>query len=332
MIFSSWTKNLLTSEYCPPTDFFYPCRCFPSKNHDLTISCCGKAISDTELFRAFTRLNTYLNGSLTSKSFHKLEISQTSVQNLYVNEIKLFKGLTFKKISIIDNELENFDPFIFWSSFKLNRHFVLKGHKKLVNYNRRDPLHTLNRFRRLETLTITETNFDRIAKNSFAKSNQMQLRKLILNKNEITHIESCAFFKLKRLCVLDLSNNKIRKIANHAFAIESSSNTRLFINLHSNNLSNTSLSIGSFLQINRPLFLIISDNLLTHLDEQIFGPLLLGSNNATVVASYNPFVCDCRFEWIVKNRQQLYGKLLGNPLCHDGRSIWNFSIDQLKKC
>jgi len=158
------------------------------------------------------------------------------------------------------------------------------------------------------------------------------MRKVLLKKNEITDIESCAFFKLSRLCVVDLSYNKIQKIATHAFAIESSSNIRLFVNLHSNMLSNNSLSVGSFLGANRPLFLIISDNLLTYLDEGVFGPLLLGSGNGTVVASYNPFVCDCKWKWILLNRHQLHGKLLGNPLCHDGRSIWNYELDQLKPC
>ena len=322
------------SGHCPATDFYHPCQCIsaPSRRYELTISCCGKVIDDLSLMRAFTRLNTYLNGSMSSKLFFKLEITQTSIQNLYFYELNHFRDLKFRRISIVDNELENFDPFVFWSSYRLNRQFTLNGHKTLVNYNRRDPLPILNRFKRLELLSITNTNYDKISKHSFSRSEQSFLKKIILKNNEITHVESCAFFALPNLCVLDLSNNRIRKISDLAFAIKQPSKQRLLINLHSNNISDTSLSQQSFCHANRPLFIILSDNLLTYLDEQIFGPLLLGSDDNTVVISYNPLVCDCRFQWIVSNKHKLRARILGQPLCQDGTSIWNYSLEQLKHC
>ncbi|CAG2163012.1 unnamed protein product [Oppiella nova] len=324
------------SAYCPAPDFFYPCQCIstPSYRYELTISCSGLHIKDMDIYRAFTRLNTYLNGSLSSKTFLKLEIKQTSIQNLYVYEIDLFRGLKFRHISVVDNQIENFDPFIFWTSYRMNRFFTLKGHKTLVNYNRRDPLPILNRFKRLEVLTITDTNYDRISKNAFSKSEQICLKKILFNNNEITHIESCAFFQLQALCVIDLSHNKIRKIQDLSFAIKHPSHQRLLINLHSNNLTDSSLSPLAFHGINRPIFLILSDNLLTHLEENIFAPLLLKPDNSnTVVLSYNPLVCDCRFQWIVRNRHLLQGdKIRGQPLCHDGRSIWSYSLHDLKPC
>ncbi|XP_054163892.1 uncharacterized protein LOC128961659 [Oppia nitens] len=329
------TNITIINAFCPATDFFYPCVCSsqPAKRYDLTISCNGQHINDMDVMRAFTRLNTYLNGSMVSKTFCKLNISQTSVKNLYFYEIKLFKGLKFRSISIVDNPIENFDPYIFWSSYRMNRHFILKGHKSLVNYNRRDPLPILNRFIRLEVLSITDTNYDRIPKNAFSRTEQPFLKQIILNNNEITHIDSCSFFTLHSLCFLDFSRNRIRKISDLAFAIKQPSSQRIVINLHSNNLSDTSLAIRSLHYINRPLFLILSDNLFTYLDDSIFAPLLLNSEYAnTIVVSYNPLICNCRFQWIVQNKHLLRDKILGQPLCQDGRTIWSYTLDELLPC
>ncbi|CAG2122907.1 unnamed protein product, partial [Medioppia subpectinata] len=83
IIITLWSSHV-SGAYCPATDFFYPCQCIsrPSQTYEFTISCCGPHISDMDLLRAFTRLNTYLNGSMSSKTFFKLEIMQTSIQNI----------------------------------------------------------------------------------------------------------------------------------------------------------------------------------------------------------------------------------------------------------
>lgn len=126
----------------------------------------------------------------------------------------------------------------------------------------------------------------------------------------IRQVGSYAFYYLSNLKLIDLSVNNIDKLHKNAFSFRWESTETLKINLAGNNLSDTSFEQSSFVETQRPVRLILGQDLhtnpeLRHLDERVFRPLLSENekNVITLESSQHPsggnrLQCDCQSRWI----------------------------------
>jgi len=123
----------------------------------------------------------------------------------------------------------------------------------------------------------------------------------------------------------------INFISTHAFDIRSNSHQRLTIDLSNNQLTTDSFESGVFLNSKRPLFVNLTNNKLSHLDEFIFEPFLDLTIMNQIDVKDNPMVCDCRMKWLVKNSRN-YQKQVVNAFCTDNRTLWEYSMEEINEC
>ncbi|OTF78880.1 hypothetical protein BLA29_009463, partial [Euroglyphus maynei] len=144
---------------------------------------------------------------------------------------------------------------------------------------------------------------------------QRKLVKISINypnarENSIRQIGSYAFYYLSNLRSIDLSVNSIEKVHKNAFSFRWESTEMLTINLAGNNLTDNNIESGAFVELQRPVKLILGQGEygnpgLRHLEERVFRPLLNENekNIITLSSSEHPsngnrLQCDCQSRWI----------------------------------
>jgi hypothetical protein len=149
----------------------------------------------------------------------------------------------------------------------------------------------------------------------------------------LSKIGKNAFYDLINLEGLDFYYQNISHIQWNSFWFRHSSNKELQLDLSRNKLNSSSFEIGSFTNAKRPLYIDLSFNHITYLDENVFSPFLLGLNFENSINLYkNPLNCsDCRNQWIINDKLKLGTKML-NSGCQDGSSIFKVTIHTFNHC
>lgn len=144
---------------------------------------------------------------------------------------------------------------------------------------------------------------------------QRKLIKIAINHpnsrdHSIKQVGSYAFYYLSNLKSIDLSVNSIDKVHKNAFSFRWESAETLEINLAGNNLTDNSFEVGSFVETQRPIRVVLGKETygnpeLKHLDERVFRPLLTENNNNQITfrssehpTGGNRLQCDCQSRWI----------------------------------
>ncbi|CAH2046820.1 unnamed protein product, partial [Iphiclides podalirius] len=124
------------------------------------------------------------------------------------------------------------------------------------------------------------------------------LQKLDLSRNQITLIESDAFYNMTSLQRLDLSYNQISNIYKEMF--------KGLVNLER---------------------LVLSQNLISTLSSGTFD-YLLGLKQLDITE--NPLICDCELLWVGDWSRNTSVKLVGNPKCRSPENMVNKTVRKLK--
>jgi hypothetical protein len=150
----------------------------------------------------------------------------------------------------------------------------------------------------------------------------LMIKKVNLSHNHLREVGANMFASQ----TIDLSNNEISLIREDAFKVESVLN----LNLENNRLQSNTIQCGfinffSSKSSELSLNLFLNNNNLTHLEHEVFQPLLASPETSINVAG-NPILCDCRVKWILdakrydKNWSILYPRI-ENAICNDGADL-----------
>lgn len=151
----------------------------------------------------------------------------------------------------------------------------------------------------------------------------LMIRKVNLSHNKIKEITSNSFASQ----TVDLSHNEISLIREGSFKAESVLN----LNLEGNKLESNSFQTGFIRSFSKSpyddlsLNLFLNYNHLTHLDYDVFQPLL-SSPHTSISLMNNPITCDCRVKWILdakrydKSWSTLYPRV-DHATCADGSDL-----------
>jgi Leucine-rich repeat (LRR) protein len=166
---------------------------------------------------------------------------------------------------------------------------------------------------------------------SYPIGEQIKLKKLDFSSNLIKSVGNFAFMGLPNLSTLSLYQNRIDFIGEDSFRFATSSTVRLTLTLSYNALNGSSFEVGAFSYFDRPVDLYMEYNYITYLDEAVFRPFL----NQTVLNRLwlhgNPFVADCRMQWLVNDKELFEVKVLG-VTCQYGRNIFRYSPEEFAHC
>jgi len=181
----------------------------------------------------------------------------------------------------------------------------------------------------LEVVYLSNTKIGAIPEKAF-HSVPNKLKELYIIGG-INKIGDYAFSQLNDILVIDLAPNGISHISEHAFDFVGKSDKLLYIKLYNNPLNGTSFDLGAFSRAQRPLRIDFrSDKKLTYLDEKVFAPLL--SKTQTIVEVENiPFVCDCKLQWIIKEKAQFEDKIHFGQ-CSDGTPLFDLKLSHFQNC
>jgi hypothetical protein len=190
----------------------------------------------------------------------------------------------------------------------------------------------------LRRIHLNIETIDKIPENAF-KNEQINLTEIELDywkdgtgHGSIKTIGNNAFFHLKNLQIVSFGYQSIDFIPKNAFDFELASNKTLLIQLHDNNLNDTSFESGVFANTKRPLQIFLTNNKLTYLDEKIFGLYLKNDKNNLIYLDSKEIVCDCRMLWLFKNKAE-FSKRVWNIKCKNyGIYFWNLNLNDFESC
>jgi hypothetical protein len=165
-------------------------------------------------------------------------------------------------------------------------------------------------------ITLGQTKIKFIPDNAFSNINQNKLTHLEINSGMIAKVGDYAFYYLNSLTYLKLEKQQLNHIAQHAFDLEKSSTSTLEVHLNDNLIEDSGIEINAFVGTKRPLLLNLANNVLTHLKEDIFKPILTANANTKVYVTGNQFRCNCLNEWLVIGKAQYITRVL-NAVCSD---------------
>jgi hypothetical protein len=316
--------NFGHSAICPPDEITYPCDCGSSNSIGCTIN------KNYDLFYIFKNIDNYYNNSTILYDFY-------IHGNDYITEVEenVFRRISFQMIRFNScSKLSRFHPNAFSSSYSVTTYLNFEQ-LNLTNVNASEVFDMLSSFTNLEEGYLTDSKLPLIPDGAFAISypigEQTKLKKLDFSYNLIKSVGNFAFMGLQNLTTLRLYKNRIDFIGEDSFRFATSSTERLFLTLSNNALNGSSFEVGAFSYFERPVDLYMEYNYITYLDEAVFRPFL----NQTVLNRLwlhgNPFVADCRMQWLVNDKELFEEKVLG-ATCQDGRNIFRYSPEEFAHC
>lgn len=149
----------------------------------------------------------------------------------------------------------------------------------------------------------------------------LMIKKVNLSHNNLKEIAANTFASQ----TIDLSNNEISLIRENAFKVEHLLN----LNLENNRLQSNTIQSGFIHSFNQPselsVNIFLNHNNLTHLEYDVFHPLLSSPETSIDVAG-NPVLCDCRVKWILdaKRYDRTWSTLfprIENAICDDSSDL-----------
>ena len=338
---SFWANGWVFCAKCPPKDVLEPCWC----RNEVVIICNGT--HDIDLKNVFRNVSEAVKTS-ADKQYNTLIINNTAITEI-VN--KTFFDVTFKRIEIYAKSLRRIhdNAFADYNTDTIEEFHVF-GDSNLGGDEYSDEVFTaLSSLVNLRTVSFEETHLNRIQTRAFKLRTGAQNKLTGLdfgttgggdktNDILIKSVGNYSFYYLKSLQSINLQNHRISRIGIHAFDIWKPSTMRMRISLINNTIDDKSIEIGAFSNAKRPLFIELGNNKLTYIEERIFGPVLRLSNQTTIYFDGNPFVCDCKMNWLRMERE-FYENQIKYIVCLNYKSeagtptnFWDLSEKNFKEC
>ncbi len=330
--------SLLIRTECPPSQLIFPCVCrndtftlvwYSKQTSGLNIYCSGNEKINLEAI--FKDMSLYLEES--DKHFNLFHLNNTAIIMLGDN---IFRDITFNIISIRGAQnLTRIQSNAFSSH---NTQTVREIHvTDQYNIDEQYISEFYNALSSLENVNFICIYLNKLGKslptNAFKLVNKSQnlLTYTVLKSNEIESIGNYAFYYMENLRSLDLISNKINHISKHAFDFFQPSNNTLLIYLEYNNLNDTSIEFGAFIESKRPLQIRLIHNKFTYLDEDIFDHILRIDKRNTILISDNPLECDCRMSWIIRDKS-VFSNQIQNITCKNGEDFFSLNARDFDYC
>lgn len=319
---------------CPPKDIILPCRCFKwdaeSMPPEIEILCENARVDEDSLRGVFNRLKIYVESNNYTSSFHSLRLENTAISALHPGDLG---GLSFDSIDFFSNH--DFS-YIGAGSFNdsVSSLTTLSVQNSPIADNEEKPqdfYDAIKQLPNLETLMLAENYIKKLPANAFGDKDLKNLSHIDLNGNQISEIGDNAFAGLPKLNRLNLDNNQINFLNKSSFHFENDQSEFLLLYLRKNNLNSDSFESGLFSNVKQTLFIYLSQNNITYLDEQVFKPLLDTKSDVFVAVWKNPYFCDCKSKWLLQKRGYYFRRIYGIK-CQDNRGLWDYSISELKNC
>ncbi len=288
---------IITSVYCdecPKPEILKPCVCNPLT---ITISCGGEEAIDLKTY--FHRLSSELSDG--KKHFKQFYLNNTAISELAENT---FENITFDSIEI--RNASNFSLINTKAFTAIDLH-LQEIHIENTSLRNSPPDHdifaAISSMPKMERITIDKSKIDEIPDNAFGPNSgqQKKLWFVALAQNNISKIGNNAFQYMESMEQLYLFGNKIEHISQNAFHFSKKSDKYLQIDLSFSLSKNSSLEIGVFDNLMRPMNLILENFELQYLEQRIFEPFCDNIKNG--IQSKTIDCEDCRSFWLFKNRK-----------------------------
>jgi len=159
---------------------------------------------------------------------------------------------------------------------------------------------------------------------------QWNLKELTIT-GPIQRIDNFAFYDMPYWMRNITLGSLINHVSAHAFDMRVASYERLTIDLSDNILITSSFETGAFMDAKRPLFINLARNQITHLEEQIFLPLINLDIYNQINLDGNPLECNCHIMWLLKDKSK-YERQVLNAVCINGKPLWDHSLDEVSEC
>ena len=218
------------------------------------------------------QLKVLVNETFKSKAilFDDLKIQNCNIDTLESNTFKnvAFSRITITKQAKLLKHIE-FDAFGIGSKYvkRLRIENDLPAHESQENL-----IMLLNSFVNVEEINITSS---RSLKGIL---NLPELLFLVIRGSnsdvKLEQIDQLNIFNCNKLIHINLGNNNLRKIPLKLLESLNNSDEILTLDLSNNNLNNSSLEKSSFLNLKRPVKLVLNQNAIDHLEKTIFQPFL----------------------------------------------------------
>jgi hypothetical protein len=292
---------------CPLDEVTEPCTCAFDN-----FVCAGNTIVNYKTL--FDRISKDLTPA--QKMFHSLTLSNEAITEIVDDE---FRDLVFTEINIKNaKNLKRIYPHAFTNIADYIEIFQQSGPSLLGDEDAFVPelFQALSSLVNVRIITLGQTKIKFIPDNAFSNINQNKLTHLEINSGMIAKVGDYAFYYLNSLTYLKLEKQQLNHIAQHAFDLEKSSTSTLEVHLNDNLIEDSGIEINAFVGTKRPLLLNLANNVLTHLKEDIFKPILTANANTKVYVTGNQFRCNCLNEWLVIGKAQYITRVL-NAVCSD---------------
>lgn len=264
------------------------------------------------------------------RKFERLVIDAPEVTQL---DETSFSEIWFEEIVITNaKNLQRIHSNAFGGTRMFAKRVAIVDAKHLNTSNEYNVFDALSSFNNLQSLSVSGVGLQEVPDFAFRPllGTQWDLKNITI-KGDLKRIGNYAFYDPAYWMTRITLGNQISYISGHAFDMRTSAHNELTIDLSHNQLTTDSFESGVFLNTKRQLFVNLTSNLLSHLDEFIFEPFLDQNLMNRLDIGDNPLVCDCRMKWLVKNRNQ-YERQVMNALCSDGRSFWSYTTEELNDC
>ncbi len=182
-----------------------------------------------------------------------------------------------------------------------------------------DLFFALNSLNKIEVIEISAQHINDIPERSFKQRNLKRLSlsaDISSNFSSIKLIENYAFYDLENLKYLNIDNQKLNFLNDSSLSFgDRESSNGLEINLNYNQLNGDSFSKGTFTNSKIPLYVNLSWNNITYINQDVFMEFFLSNNNNTINLDGNPLDCyDCRTYWIFDYKNQIKYQII-NARC-----------------
>ncbi|KAF2354568.1 Leucine-rich repeat, partial [Trinorchestia longiramus] len=151
----------------------------------------------------------------------------------------------------------------------------------------------------LQYLNISGNDLQFLPQDAFVNP---QLESVSISNNRIYTISQHCFSGLINSRLIDVSSNYLSDLQSNSFSIAGhSTSSVLQINMSNNSIRYIPPDVfGDLIDV----YVNLSDNLLTELDEAVFRPIIVNSKFfAYFQVDGNPIKCNCDIFWIVNNSQ-----------------------------
>ncbi|XP_035214096.1 leucine-rich repeat transmembrane protein FLRT1-like [Stegodyphus dumicola] len=273
-LFVAFASSAIT--VCPPEKDLEPCYCRQLAS-GLFVGC-ANFNSSSSLVRASKIMREYY---VTKVLLHRLYITEVLPSDLFHNTY--INGLTVENSTLKFSQpaFTGLDDTLYYLS--VGKHSVIKSKDDF----------TLARLSKLEEFRMKFNNLPKI-QGTWLKGKVPNVRKLVLDDNNIIEVERGAFSTLSQLKSISMANNQIIKVSRSLFPYPAEHLET--IDLTDNEIE--TLPFDFFFLMPSLTHVLLAENNLKTLPEMTW--LSVWENLFDVILIENKIVCDGKLEWLKK--------------------------------